>query len=185
MKKRILVTVTAVVLTLALAITGTIVGISVFRRQNEGEIVTVDGYRQNTKVYVKDATYADGNVSFTVVNDTWREEGIEHAPFLERKEGDRWVLIYWETPMLEPKGPTIEAFGELQMSFSLRQAMNGNVIPGEYRFIYGNLIYDYGTEFPEDMTKPIGFTYNTYYDPPICVVGTVLVTEEMLAASAS
>ena len=66
------------------------------------------------------------------------------------------------------------------MVANLRLFLAIYLFPGEYRFIYGNLIYDYGTEFPEDMTKPIGFTYNTYYDPPICVVGTVLVTEEML-----
>ena len=100
------------------------------------------------------------------------------GPFLERKEGERWVPIYWETPMLEPRGPKVEAFGELQMSFSLKNALGADITPGEYRFIYGDLMYDYISETPEDITNPIGFTYHP--NPPVCVVGSITITEEML-----
>ena len=163
-------------------------GKQIYFGATQGKIVTIDGIRQNNRVYIKDAYYdaKEGIIRFTIVNNS--SQNCYYEPdrrWIEKKVGDEWQICVddekfktiLEQPLDEP-AHFYKAF--FQSSGGIRVSdFWSEVTPGEYRIVINGLI-DARTEEEVVGEFEVVEWSVSYPERGSCIVGYFTITEEML-----
>ena len=169
-------------------------GKQIYFRATQGKIVTIDGVRQNNRVYIKDAYY-DGDerkICYTTVNNknklhVYRTDCI----WIEKKVGDQWEFCVDEDKfklllaekMNETNGLDVARDRIIPPSseWTIRRDVDkywNEVTPGEYRIIEDGVIHmDF--DLIEGRYEVLGYSVS-YPENGYCIVGYFTITEDML-----
>jgi hypothetical protein len=134
-----------------------------------GEIVTVDGLQQNVLRYITDAYYENGEVHYTVVNETTeRVRAVEKAhPYIEKWINGEWVAF----PLYQHGGyapPSFEGKTRTELSFTVDY--NQDQLPGKYRLSMGF--------YPRLNTREDEYlTLSVYPEDAVAIVGYMTISE--------
>ena len=133
-----------------------------------GEIVTVDGLQQNLLRYITDAYYQDGNIYYTIVNETTQPLGIGgDKPTMEKLVDGEWVEFSLYSSI---RGPYSLFPGNYQITRSFRVDRNQDLMPGKYRLTIGD---------PAGRkTRADGATVLEWDESKVYVVGYLTISEE-------
>ena len=110
----------------------------------------VDGIRQNSRIRIEDVTVTNGNIFYTLVNDTpFRLKGYGEGASIQQKIGGVWTRpivlasdegVYKGDGML--RTASIGGFSRLYRGGGISSLLT----PGEYRLIYGKVSYKSGSD---------------------------------------
>ena len=100
-----------------------------------GREYTEDGLLQNSRVYITDAAYADGTVTYTLVNNTYKTKYYRSEAYIQRLGEDGT----WSTALPDSGGKSQPrpAFSKESVSFEV--VYPHLMTPGEYRLVLGNI----------------------------------------------
>ena len=124
----------------------TVVGVEFYERVKDGRsqllaelepTVYEDGYRQFQNAYLTDVYFEEGEISYTVVNQTPMRFSADYNPDIYRKVDGEWVLCDIWAEHIEPAvrilPHTTGTYSSRVRRFSARED-----IVGEYRLVYGH-----------------------------------------------
>ena len=135
-----------------------------------GEIVTVDGLQQNVLRYITDAYYENGEVHYTVVNETTKCVcAVERVhPYIEKWINGEWVAF----PLYQRGGHHAPRFeGQTRTECSFTVDYNQDQLPGKYRLSMGF--------YPRLHTREDEYiTLSVYSEDAVAIVGYMTITEE-------
>lgn len=139
---------------------------------NDEQIHYTDGIRQSALVYIENAQYADGEVTYTVVNERGGSVGFNYLPVFEKKVNGEWKYVPL-CQMAENDYQAIEVLKNRKRNFRLTVDAKENNMAGEYRMVF----------------TPYSFERWIYTDPETgeqrlvilqgvtCLVGYLTITE--------
>ena len=137
----------------------------------KGRVSVKDGVPQNSRVYMTDIKLENGEISYTVVNKTFRNEGIGDDPFVQKKIDGEWrAFSLYKSSTLRAR--RVRAFDTLTDSFKVDR--NTDALVGEYRLIYGTV--------GSDVDRATGKVSTCFFEDRTYIVGYFTITEDMLAA---
>ena len=136
---------------------------------DELKIHYTDGIRQSALAYIENAQYANGKVTYTVVNEAKRSLSIYHAPVMEKKVNGEWKYV----PMCQVSDDdnyTINILENSKRTHRFAVDTTGNDLAGEYRLVFApeRWIYTNPETSEERLVIPQGVT---------CLVGYLTITE--------
>ncbi len=134
-----------------------LVGNLIFFSVTAGRTYEADGLLQNSRMYMRDVYYADGEIHYVLVNDTFRRSGFSHYADVQKLENGEWV----DFPFC--KGEPESYFVMSGFDFCPRS------IPLEY---------DYAP--PEQLIGEYRLVEGTGTGQGTCYVGYFTITAEML-----
>ena len=112
-----------------------LVGNLVFFFVTAGKTAEKDGLLQNSRMYMRDVYYADGEVHYVLVNNSYRRGWVSHYATVQKLENGEWV----DFPFCksEPESALIlNGFGERARSIPLEyEYVPADMLIGEYRLV--------------------------------------------------
>lgn len=137
----------------------------------KGRVSVKDGLRQNSCVYMTDIKLENGEISYTVVNKTFRQVGIGDKPGVQKKINGEWqfVSLYKSKTHI---GRIVKPFSDQTRTFEVEKKTDD--FTGEYRLIYGTA--------GSDVDRATGKVSTHFFEDQTYIVGYFTITEDMLAA---
>ena len=127
LKKRYIVLISV----LALLLVGNLIFFSV----TAGRAFEADGLPQNTRMYMRDVYYADSEIHYVVVNDTFRSGAISYYADVQKLVEGQWVDFPFHKGSPEV-AYVIGAFGQRARSIPLEyEYLSADMLIGEYRLV--------------------------------------------------
>jgi hypothetical protein len=134
-----------------------------------------DGIRQSELMYVKDVQYADGEITYTLVNETDERIYIDHVPAIEKKVNGEWKYVpLCQIADKDNYSIDITQNNDKTYHFSVDPAITD--LTGEYRLIFTPHSIDRWL-----YTDPeTGEERLVILEEVTCLVGYLTITEDML-----
>ena len=110
-----------------------LLAVLIFFLITKGTVRTVDGVKQNSRIYMENVAYEDGSIFFSVINKTPRRVTCAKNPYMQRYENGAWIYVPGTVDRSE-MAFFVDAFDSAKAQFAVQpEAM----LPGEYRLISG------------------------------------------------
>ena len=139
---------------------------------NEEQIHYTDGIRQSALVYIENAQYADGEVSYTVVNEREGSVGFNQTPVFEKKVNGEWKYVPL-CQVSDDDNQTIEVSKNNKRTFRFTIDTTGDDLPGEYRMVFA----PYSAERWLYTDPDTGEQKLVIMQGTICLVGYLTINE--------
>lgn len=134
-----------------------------------------DGIRQSELMYVKDVQYADGEITYTLVNETDERIYIDHVPAIEKKVNGEWKYVpLCRIADKDNYSIDITQNNDETYHFSVDSAITD--LAGEYRLIFTPHSIDRWLYTDPDT----GEERLVILEEVTCLVGYLTITEDML-----
>ncbi|MBQ8356662.1 MAG: hypothetical protein IJX39_02520 [Clostridia bacterium] len=114
-----------------------LLGTGIFFLITKGVAEEKDGLLQNSRIYMTDVYYENGEVHYTIVNDTYLKfYRTEFWPDVQKKSGDSWVDVQFHGTGFEIR-TTVYPFSEDGGRFGVINEFDKEELIGEYRLVHG------------------------------------------------
>ena len=137
-----------------------LIAVTLFFLITKGIVHTEDGVKQNSRIYMENVVWEDGDISFSVVNKTPRRVTCAKTPYVQRYENGAWIYVPCAVDRAE-MAFFVNAFDSAKAQFAVQSEL---MLPGEYRLISGEAVLrDGGADGAQAELEPCGDLYIVGY----------------------